>query len=230
MDDRHPLRRIPAAEAADRLGIDRSRIRALANAGQLRAEKVANRWWLDEGDIERRLAHGPEVGRPVEPRRAWALLFLLSGEDAPWVSGVERSKLRAVARDRALDELMPRLRRRAKVRYFAAGDRAKHDTGAAPDFVRSGVSAAEHYGVSLRSSRVIDGYLPSDSAERLIYRHALRDVEERAADTILRVAGYWPFHGQKFAPAAAVAADLVDALDERAVRAGRELAERLTVP
>jgi hypothetical protein len=230
MNDRLPIRRIPAAEAADRLGIDRSRIRALASSGQLRAEKVANRWWLDVGDVERRVAHGPEVGRPVEPRRAWALLFLLSGEDAPWVSGVERSKLRAVARDRSINELLPRLRRRAEVRYLAAGDRARLEIGSAPDFVRSGVSAAEHHGVSLRSSRVLDGYIRRDSAKRLIYRHALRDVEEGAADAILRVVDYWPFKHQKFAPAAAVAADLVDSLDERAVRAGRELSRRLAIP
>jgi hypothetical protein len=134
-----------------------------------------------------------------------------------------------VARDRSINELLPRLRRRAEVRYLAAGDRARLEIGSAPDFVRSGVSAAEHHGVSLRSSRVIDGYVRRDSAERWIYRHALRDVEEGAADAILRVVDYWPFKHQKFAPAAAVAADLVDSLDERAVRGGRELSRRLAI-
>jgi len=83
--------------------------------------------------------------------------------------------------------------------------------------------------VSLRSSGLIDGYLRRDSAKRLVYRHALRDAEEGAADAILRVADYWPFERQKFAPAAAVAADLVDSLDERAVRGGRELSRRLAI-
>jgi len=229
MSDRLPLRWIPASEAADRLGIDPSRIRALASSGQVRAEKVANRWLLDVGDVERRIAHGPQVGRPMEPRRAWALLFLLSGNDAPWVSGIERSKLRAVLRDRTFNDLVPRLRRRADVRYFVAGDRAKEEIRGASDFVRSGVSAAEHHRVGLRSSSVVDGYLPRDFAERVVYRHALRGVEEGAADMILRVANYWPFDQQRFAPAAAVAADLLESSDERAVRAGRELSKRLGV-
>src|SRR5438128_5132229 len=103
MEQRSSFRRIPASRAADRLGVDRSRVRALVNAGQLRAEKVANRWLLDESDVERRIARRPQVGRRFEPRRAWALLFLLSGQAAPWVSGNERSKLRAIARERTLE-------------------------------------------------------------------------------------------------------------------------------
>jgi len=219
---------VPAADAAARLGINQSRIRALASSGQLPAEKLANRWLVDAGALDRRIANNPSGGRPFEPRKAWALLFLLSGEDAPWLSVVERSKLRAIVRDRKFEDFRSRLRRRAEARFFAGGDRAKDDLIRVADFVRSGVSAAEHYSLSLRSSRVIDGYLPRRSGERAIYRSALREVDERAADVVLRLADFWPLDGQAIAPAAAVAADLLDSTDERTARAGREMARRLS--
>jgi hypothetical protein len=220
-------RRISLVEAASRLGLDPSRVRALASSGKLPAEKLANRWLIDVNAIEQRLARSPHDGRPFEPRRAWALLFLFSGEDAPWLSNMERSKLRAIVRDRDFDEVRPRLRRRAEVRFFVGGERARADLVRAPDFARSGISASEHYSLSLRSSRVIDGYVPRHSGERAIYRHALREVDEREADIVLRLADFWPLEGRKVAPVAAVAADLLDSLDQRSARAGRELARML---
>lgn len=229
MPDRARSNAVSAADAAARLGISQSRVRTLASSGQLPAEKLANRWLLDAGALDRRIAVNPSGGRPFEPRKAWALLFLLSREDPPWLSIVERSKLRAIVRDRKFEDFRPRLRRRAEARYFASGERARDDLVRAPDFVRSGVSAAEHYVLSLRSSRVVDGYLPRRSAERLIYRRALREVDERGADIVLRLADFWPLNGRDIAPAAAVAADLLDSLDERTARAGRELARRLAV-
>ncbi|MBI3521768.1 MAG: helix-turn-helix domain-containing protein [Chloroflexi bacterium] len=218
---------VPAAHAAARLGVNASRVRALASSGQLPAVKVANRWLLDTGALDRRIANAPSSGRPFDPRKAWALLFLMSGEDAPWLSAVERSRARAIVRDREFEDVRRRLRRRAEVRYFAAGDRGRRAVANADGFVRSGVSAAEDYSVSLRSSRIIDGYLPRASAKRLIFRYAFQEVDERGADVVLRAADFWPLAGRNVAPVAAIAADLLDSLDERTVRAGRALADRL---
>lgn len=226
MQDHRRPQRISVADASVRIGLDPSRVRALAKSGQLPAEKLANRWLIDAGALDRRIGKQPKSGRPFEPRRAWALLFLFSGEDAPWLSVVERSKLRAIVRDRQFEDVRPRLGRRAEARFFAGGERARNDIVRAPDFVRSGISAAEHYRVSLRSSRILDGYLPRQRGERLIYRHALREVDESAAEIILRLADFWPDHWG-FASIAAVAADLQDSPDERTARAGRELALKL---
>lgn len=219
--------RISLVEAAARLALDPSRVRALVRSGQLPAEKLANRWLIDPNALDRRLANRPQDGRPFEPRRAWALLFLFSGEDAPWLAMIERSKLRAIVRDRDFDDVRPRLRRRADIRFFAGAERAKSDVMRAPDLVLSGVSAAEHYSLSLRSNRIIDGYLPRGSAERAIYRNALREVDEREANIVLRLADYFPLEHREVAPIAAVAADLLDSVDQRSARAGRELARKV---
>ena len=227
MQDQHRSQRISVADAAARIGLDPSRVRALAKSGQLPAEKIANRWLIDAGSLDRRIGRSQVGGRPFEPRKAWALLFLFSSEDAAWLSIVDRSKLRAVVRDREFESVSPRLGRRAEVRFFAGGERARNDIVRASDFVRSGLSAAEHYGASLRSGIVVDGYLPRRSADRLIYRHALREVDEREAEIVLRLADFWPLGGRNVAPKAAVVADLLDSHDERTARAGRELGRRL---
>lgn len=219
--------RISVADAAVRIGLDPSRVRALAKSGQLPAEKIADRWLIDASALARRIGRRPEGGRPFEPRKAWALLFLYSGQDAPWLSAVERSRLRAIVRDRRIEDVEARLGRRAAARFFAGGERARNGIARSSDFVRSGVSAAQHYKVSLRSSRIIDGYLPRGRGERAIYTYALREVDEREAEIVLRVADFWPLDRRAFAPIAAVAADLLDSSDERTARAGRELALEL---
>lgn len=94
--------------------------------------------------------------------------------------------------------------------------------------MRSGVSASEVYGLNIKAQNVMDGYLPAGKVRELAYRYALRPVDERSADLILRaVNGPWPFDGRSVAPPAAVAADLADSIDQRSRRAGEQFVARL---
>ena len=54
---------ISTAEAADILGVGRIRVTQLINAGQLRAEKVGNRYSVDRASVEERAANPPKAGR-----------------------------------------------------------------------------------------------------------------------------------------------------------------------
>ena len=54
---------ISTAEAAEILGIGRIRVTQLINAGQLRAEKVGNRYSVDRASVEERAANPPKAGR-----------------------------------------------------------------------------------------------------------------------------------------------------------------------
>ncbi len=219
---------VPASEAARRLRVHDSRVRRLVEAGDLPARKVANRWLVDAGALERRGLLGPADGRPLEPENAWGLLFLASGEPAPWLRSDVRSRLRRRLREGSLRRDRGRLVKRARVHYFVGGERARPQLSRHPRFVRSGISAAAEYGASLRSSRVLEGYLPRDELERLIYRFALQPADERGADLIIRgVSGFWPFQERAVAPKAAVAVDLLESLDQRTRRAGDELLRRL---
>jgi hypothetical protein len=215
---------VPASQAALQLRVNDSRVRQLIEAGELPARKVANRWLVDVGALQRRGLLGAPQGRPLEAENAWGLLFLASGEPAPWLASDVRSRLRRRLREGALRRDHGRLMKRARVRYFIGGERARKHLMREPRFVRSGISAAADHGASLRSPRVLEGYLPEVEVARLAYRFALRSVDESEADLIVRgVAGFWPFGASRVAPKAVVAVDLLESLDQRTRRAGEEL-------
>lgn len=219
---------VPASEAARRLRVNDSRVRQLIEAGELPARKVANRWLVDAGALERRGVLGPAHGRPLEPQNAWGLLFLGSGEPAPWLASDVRSRLRRRLREGALRRDRGRLVKRARVHYFIGAERARAQLMRDSRFVRSGISAAADHGASLRSPRVLDGYLPEAEVERMAYRFALQSADEREADLIIRgVAGFWPFGTRRVAPKAVVAVDLLSSLDQRTRRAGEELLRKI---
>lgn len=219
---------VPASEAARRLRVNDSRVRQLVAAGELPARKVANRWLIDAGALERRGLLRTASGRPLEPKNAWGLLFLASGEPAPWLASDVRSRLRRRLREGALRRDRGRLAKRARVHYFIGGERARAHVARDPRFVRSGISAAAEHGASLRSPRVLDGYLPEPEVERLVYRFALQPADEREADLIIHgVPAFWPFGKRRIAPKAVVAVDLLGSLDQRTRRAGEELLRKL---
>src|SRR3990172_11183578 len=80
------------ADAAERLGVAPSRVRALAGAGRLEGRKVGSQWVFSRDDVERRANRGGVVGRPMSPSAALGLLFELSGEPAGWLDRVSRWK------------------------------------------------------------------------------------------------------------------------------------------
>lgn len=219
---------LPARDAARRLHVNDSRIRQLVAAGQLPARKVADRWLIDASALERRNLVRHDRGRQLEPANAWGLLFLASGEAAPWLGSDVRSRLRRRLREGFLRRDRARLSRRARAFYFVGAARARAYLMQDERFVQSGISAAAQHGASIRSRVVFEGYLPEDELEKVIYRFALQSADEREADLILHaVPGAWPFGSKRIAPKAVVAVDLMESLDQRTRRAGEELLRSL---
>jgi len=222
---------LSVSEAADKLRVSERRIRALAEARILPARKIAGRWIIDARGIEHRAANPRGGGRPHAPENAWGLLFLASGERAPWLSRQGSLRLRRALRRRELREQLPRLSGRAKTRYFAASAAALDEVRADPDFVPSGVSAADAYGADIRAAGVVEGYLRAGRLRHLEYSFALREVHELQANLILHaVDAIWPFRRGRLAPRAVVAADLAGSLSERTRSAGEQLLATLPSP
>jgi hypothetical protein len=212
---------LQSKDAAEKLGVNESRIRALAKHGQLNARKLGDRWVFDPSAVERRLLSKPQRGRPLEPANAWGLLFLASGEPAPWLSAVARSRMRRLIRLESLPQMLSRAGKRAVVHYLAGSDSARNKLMRDPHFVRSGLSAAKHYAMDIYSPKILEGYLPAKDFRHFMYEQALRSVDERDADLIIHeVPGLWPFPAHRIAPKAVVAADLMESLDARTRRAG----------
>jgi hypothetical protein len=215
---------LEARAVARRLRVSERRVRALAQSGRLRAQKVAGRWFVDPGAAARRLVtRDARGGRPVKVGNAWAELFLASGEQPAWLSDSAARRVRRRLLERPLRERLPRLERRADVRYFLGGPAALDEVRRHSQFVASGVSAADHYGADIVAPSVVEGYLPKEEVDRLTYLFALREVEELRANLILHAAEYWPFDGRRIAPRAVVAADLLLSMSERTRRAGERL-------
>lgn len=215
---------LEARAAAERLGVSERRVRALARSGQLRAQKVGGRWLVDPDAAARRLrSRDARGGRPVSVANAWAALFLASGEQPAWLSDGIARRVRRRLLQRPLQEELPRLGQRAKVRYFLGSQAALDEVRRHRRFVASGVSAANEYGADIVAPGVVEGYLPKEEVDRLAHLFALREVEELRANIILHAAEHWPFDDRRIAPRAVVAADLALSVSDRTRMAGERL-------
>lgn len=217
---------INSSEAARRLGLDESRVRALAKAGRLPAQRVGGRWLLDANLLNDFARAERNRGRPYDAGRALGLLFFLSGEDAPWLSSYDAWRLRHRASRVDVRKLLARLSSRAAVLHFQAPDAVLKKVVADPAFIASGVSAADRHGADISASNIIEGYYPKRRAEQLAYRYALEGVPEARANLII--------HGLDQAlaardamPIAVVALDLIESADARSRRAGEKLISRI---
>jgi hypothetical protein len=218
---------VPVAEAARALGISDRRIRAMVRTGVLRGRRFAGRWIIHGADVERRGHEGSRPGRPLSPLNAWALLQRLSSGAWPPLPAWERSRLQRKLGRRSVLSLADELRGRAQREHFRADPRILERLLGDHALVRSGVSAASEYHIDVRAPGVVEGYVPRDRLGDLVYRYALRPADPGDANVILRsVDPRVLLPGERIAPAAAVALDLLESPDPRSRRAGRELARR----
>lgn len=217
-------------EAAEELSLHPSRVRALAAAGALPAIKIGNRWAVDRVAVARRLQGKHAAGRPFEPRNAWAVLFLASGDQPDWLSPKELWRLRRALSLEGLKALVPRLERRAKRSVFRAHPGELPHLLQDPVLVRSGISAAASYDLDLLSGAEAEGYVRERRLRKFQRAHALEPAGIGVGNLLLRVVPDSAWHldpHDGVAPPAAVALDLLGAADARSQRAGRQLLKRL---
>lgn len=108
---------VSVSEAASCLGVDPSRVRALAASGELEASRVGSRWLVDAAGVERYAAKRPyrRAGRPFGGGLAWALLAMAAGRPPSWVSGPDGERLLGVLRSRGIVPVIGQLRNRAAI-------------------------------------------------------------------------------------------------------------------
>src|SRR6267378_910558 len=92
-----PGRWLSSREVARRLGLDPSRVRRLADAGRLPARKLGHDWMFDGDLLSNAMGVSRQRGRPFSQESALGVLFLASGEDAPWLADRSRSRLRRLS-------------------------------------------------------------------------------------------------------------------------------------
>ena len=86
------------AEAASALGVDDSRVRQMLRSGVLAGRHVGRAWVVSADALSDLREHRSVAGRPLAPKRAWALLDLLDGGRGPWLEQVARSQVKGQLR------------------------------------------------------------------------------------------------------------------------------------
>lgn len=209
---------ISLPDAAERLGVDESRVRQRIADGSLRAEKIGGRWLIDDADLASISEHRP--GRPLSALSAWAMVVaaaeqpgaanrsdpaakeLLAGLPHP-VRARARSRLHACQRkaqrarvvggERPVAEVAAELRQllrgRAARTLYRASRLDLDDLRNDPRLVRSGLS---HPRSGISSGSVVEGYVPHDAVPDLERRYLLERARGREANVFLHVL---PDHG-----------------------------------
>jgi hypothetical protein len=210
-------------DAAHRLGLSARRIRTLASAGRLKAQKIGSRWVLEPVSSARE----PRAGRPVSAAIGWAILALLSGVRPDGVHPSALSRLRRRLRDFqwVLRSLQYGEARARVVRWRVLPTDIPRILSER-DLVLTGVSAITKEIDLVPSSEEIDAYVTSDVI-RKIERQFQPAKEPDQPNLTLRVPNQPWILAVSRAPLAVVSADLLLSPDARAVRAGKEALRRL---
>jgi len=221
---------IEVKEASRRLGINDSRVRQLLRAGDLRGRHVGNSWLILADDVARLERSGRRPGRPLAPKRAWAMIDLLEGGGARWLSDSARSQVRN--RLENLDEpgandWIALLRGRSRVLDVVGHPAALDRLGRADGVRVAGAVAGRGFDLVALADPVPEYYVPEERWDQLAGSLALH--ESREPNVRIRIPReVWPFpESGDSIPDAALAADLLESPEPRSVSAGGERLNQL---
>lgn len=217
-------RQISVSEAAERLGVTPHRVRQRIEDGSLPAQRVGNRWGIDEADLLP-LLDGSRVGRPLSERSAWAILDYAGSP--PQALGAlallapserrrtaERwSSMTAHAGDPGamagvVRQLRQMLANRAERQVFRASTRDLPDLRADARLVLSGLSDPR---AEIAAGDIVEGYVSRADLGHIIRDYllteALGEASRQQANVVLH-ASIRPV--PRPAPLLLIAADLAD--------------------
>jgi excisionase family DNA binding protein len=218
---------VSVQEAAERLELNPGRVRRLVSQGLLEGRKVGGRWLVEESAINDRRDANARAGRPLSPRSAWGLLSAADKRPMPWLAPRERSRARQRARSWPLDEWSWACRHRAVVHKLRAHPSMLQPLLDDARAVRSGASVRE-LSVDLIAVGDAELYVREADAPNLINEYSL--IPSQQPNVVMRVppGDLWLFdNGEASWPVVVV--DLLDARDDRSVRAANDLARRMRI-
>ncbi len=227
VSERDPL--LSVGDAAARLGVVPSRVRALAEAGQLHGRKVGRQWVFAAADVDRCASRRRVAGRPLSAAGSLGLLFELSGQSADWLDRVGRWKVLHSQAANDPDLLLARSAGRAEriERRAHPSDlpRILSESGV----VRSGISAAADHGIDLVAAGSIEVYVDQARATELVRQYSLVSSDE--PNVILHAVGFaGALRDREVMPLGVAIVDLLESGEPRAVAAARRAWKRLRRP
>lgn len=222
---------LSVVEAAHRLDMTPTRVRALLAADQLEGTKIGNTWIVEASSVERRIQlkqiAGHRAVRPMSPRTAWAASMLCDDPAAKTcLSPPERSRTLARLRGVSPDDVgvvYSWLARRASATFtFNVAHRDLDAVTTSPGVVCTGISAARDYNLDLNAPGQAHIYAISKAVmEQLIHDYWL--IEAANGNVTVSIPAV-PISGLTCAPRLICAVDLIDrAQDNRTRRTANTL-------
>jgi hypothetical protein len=211
---------IPAVDAAERLGVSQTRVRAMVKAGLLTGQKVGGRWFIALDGIRRRERWGAVDGRQLQPENAWGALALGSGARPTWIPNDDLRRLAQMLDDRGLLGLAPRMRRRATTHYFYGHPGILQALATASEVRLTGVSAAQENAIGIVGGREVDAYIAADKLGPIVARFALEARTSPGNVSLRALPPEFDLPAGTPVPFAAVALDLAEDDDPRSAQIG----------
>ncbi|MFC6706167.1 helix-turn-helix domain-containing protein [Flexivirga alba] len=223
---------LTTAEAAQRLNVNQSRVRALIAAGGLEARRFGTQWLVNSDSVEHQaaLTTANATGRTMSQRIAWAAADLADGGDAEWLTASERSRLRRRLRGVTRVETVQRwlASRSNHVARYQIGDVDIEDLLHHDDVVSTGVSSVTSYNLGLGTGGTADAYVSRGVAASLISDLFL--IESRTGNLTLRIVDNdlhrrtsRHLRGRVVTPRLITGVDLADSRDTRTKATGNAL-------
>jgi excisionase family DNA binding protein len=215
---------LTVAQAAERLGVTPTTVRALISAGVLPAKRLGHAWMIPSDAVELRRSRGSRHGRRFVPANAWALLFMAADMPAPWVDRHDRWRLRRYLETHRLIDIRAQLIHRGQPRSYRAHPGVVTALRTDPTLMLTGSTGASEARLGLvGGGGEVDAYVAAEALATVVHRHHLRPTRE--PNVTLRVVPdfgvAWP--PLRIAPIPAIALDLLDSQEPRAQQVGTDL-------
>ncbi|BBY67739.1 helix-turn-helix domain-containing protein [Mycolicibacterium helvum] len=224
---------ITTQQAAQRLGVHPSRVRALIAAGTLAATRAGSQWLVDADSLDRQadLVAAGATARSFAPRTAWGAAALCDGLPDK-LTAAERHRLRnrlahAASGGAETCALVRRwLSQRAdSVNRYRVSERDLADLLSARGVMPTGISTADTYDLGLATGGAADAYVNDATCRELVKTHFL--IDSARGNLTLRVTSTETL-ATAVAPRLIAGVDLADDTDARTRAAGcRLIAEAL---
>lgn len=239
---------ISAGQAAASIGVDRSRVLRWLRSGHLAGRRLGREWLVDDAAVAVLAGQTRRPGRPMAPARAWGLLDILDGGDAPWLTPVARSQVRALLRKLAASapdagRWRSLLRGRAEVtrvsihpaalaRLQARMNGLSFEAGLPQPPYPAGPALAARAGIDLVAIDALPHlYVPADQWPALRSEWHLSATTDAEPGLVVHVpAGVWPFDRGRRVGDAAICADLLDEAEPRAITGALARLHELAAP
>lgn len=221
---------VTTAQAAQRLGVNTSRVRTLIANGTLSATHTGSQWLIDPDSLDRHadLISAGATGRPFASRTAWAAAALCDGlPDGLKAQHRHRLYTRLIKANTNASDICALVRRwlsrRAQaVRRYRISEAALTELKVTPGVLLTGVSAADTYGLGLGTGGAADAYLNDQTHNELVENLFL--IPSTQGNLTLRVTDTDQLTSDTAAaPRLIAGADLADDTDARTRAAGCSL-------